>query len=76
MFVFYLFCILAFGCLKFRDKHLQMIEFVSQLMQIYLCILLFIVTEFSPVPQYGSEVPAKECGVPKLLFALSSCLLY
>ena len=34
MFVFYLFRILAFGCQKFRDKHLQMIEFISQLMQI------------------------------------------
>lgn len=51
MFVFYLFRILAFGCQKFRDKHLQMIEFISQVMQIYLCILLFIVKEFSSVPE-------------------------
>ena len=75
MFVFYLFRILAFGCLKFRDCHLLMIGFISQVMQIYLCILLFIVKEFSPVRQGESEVPAEDNGLPTQLSALSLCSL-
>jgi hypothetical protein len=67
---------LPLGRLKFCDKHLQTMGFISQVIQNYICILLFIIMEIPAGPRWESGEPAEESGLSMKLSSLTLRSLY